>query len=649
MSDTKNTFHEFSIVCGQGGGQPGVFLLELTKNGTLPIKLADFTPFGSALSVYALSLSPKCRYLIAGTRNHIDSRTGGVLKPGVILCWAFEDLLARPGLHYASPPGPIRSLSGFTSAAIKDDGAFLVGRGDGSIALYSMGSGDSHAEIKACASGEVYAVAALGQDKWASLGADGVLRLWGDAGGELRNVWESDAFPTPEKYGALQNLYWSQDQQRLYWGSGDGQVLALDLSHDPPIIHSQQRHHKTVLAAIFHPETQQIVSAGLDDGRLICGKDTDQDEHPHEIDTQSPVVWLWPLTARQVAVACLDGRLQVREINEGSQPLPIAKLPLRSWVGYPAEQAVANRKASATGLMRQILQQADRSIEEHNWHETEAAIDRLMSQGHGIEALMLKGRLYHARQQLLLEYQIWLDIAGLMEDSSLQPVAHYGLGDVLMALQEPVAAAQEFGQAASFQDAFHRLEEARQHPLFGHDDVIHAEISHPDQFIEELEKCDILNREFRSLVVLLGRAANERLYSEQVRAESLVPGLQEELSRNHIPCVFEPETRKLYCGPQQSLRSVTWIRIRPAPGSGAFEYFQYALGLTAGMGSTTLAHYVLFDAGQVESNAPHNHAVADAWNECRHDKRCADWEVKVRTAVERAVKLTGDDADEVFN
>ena len=335
MPETANVFNEASLIVGVGGGSPSLCLLSVSPGSAAPVKLADFSSFGKTLSVYALAASPNLHYLVAATRSHVDRNTGKAVLPGVLLTWDLQALLRQPNLKYNMPPGPIRSLPGFTSVAIKNDGVFLVGTCDGRISLYSLQTGAvPQASAQACSIGEVYAVVALSQDRWASNGADGVLRIWRASGAELQMIWESEPF-VPVKLGALQALYWSEAKQALCWGCGDGQVHWLDLQSLPPRQQSWKAHQGTVLASVWHPETKAVLSGGLDDGKLACWDLGDSANCRFSIDIQAQIVGLWPLIGKRIAVMTIDGRIMTCDLKPEATPFSVVSLCARSWIGYP--------------------------------------------------------------------------------------------------------------------------------------------------------------------------------------------------------------------------------------------------------------------------------------------------------------------------
>ena len=242
----------------------------------------------------------------------------------------------------------------------------------------------------------------------------------------------------------------------------------------------------------------------------------------------------------------------------------------------PVELALAQCQADVQEVRQSLIQKARKDLEGENWRELEDTIESLIQSGHLVEALTLKAKLYRCRGQLLSEYQIWHDLTKIIDSGELHKVVQYGLGDVLLALQEPDLAARAFDAADGFEDVVQRLASVQKHPLFGHPDAVRVFIGQQEPFLGELEKSTVLDKEFRAVVLVRQVPFDKQVFHKDINLKSFATQLENELRSKCLP-----ETRAVYYDPQQPLRTIHWIRVVPQCEGTVPRCFQYALSFLA--------------------------------------------------------------------
>ena len=643
-----------SLLIGTGGGRPGIYMVDVGDGGSPPVQLVNLCDYGfnQALSVYSLSVSENRNYLMASTRNLVQPQTMSVAQPGVLLGWSLPRLLSNPRSAYLAPPGPIRCVSGFTAVSVRDNGFFLAGQGDGRILLFSFHSGASPlAAAVACPSGPVFACTAIPEDRWATIGADGVVRVWRQNGSILNSEWESPKLP-PVRFGAMQSLHWCSQMDILLWGAGDGRVHFANLATDSQYgVSSWSGHRGSVLSAVWHDEAEIVVSVGLEDGYVRGWQIKDPSKPVFECSVGAQLIGACPLLNRRVAMITADGRVLCYELGSNRSFWTVATVMARSWFSFPLESAIADRRIARSQTRRELLRQAERTISEENWGELETIVRKIRSCGHAYEALLLKALLYRKRGQVLLEYKIWKGMTERLPEGELLYAASYGLGDVLLRLNEPDQAIAAFGKAGIFEDAPHRLELAWKHPLVGQQDVVRADIRSLQQMFLELEKKATFDQQFYSLVVILQRRLSDRLWAESISSQFLLARLRERVRSTAISDVsFFAETRKLYLDSTFPLQTVDWIRMKQKASEQIAPYFQYAVSLTKGVEGYSLDQYALFDAASVVGDGS-TMCILDAWERAGGDRILRDWWDTVEDLVKRTVRAlasTGPEDEGLF-
>ena len=637
MNDESMTFDEQSLLVGCGGGSPDICLLNAKEMGAPPRQLCTMADRGRALSVYALDLSPNRTFLAAATRRVVDSKSGEVRLPSVLRVWRFSKLLAGS----QTPDVECLSLAGFSDVTVGDDGSLATAGEDGCIRLYEPGADRPVTTVQACG-GPLFALKHLTNQRWASLGADGVLGIWRLAGQNLEREWESP--PTaPVKTGALQKLAWDPEGKRLFWGDGDGQVRCVEIDGSAPKPYAWSAHRGSVLAMAWHGEAGRLITGGFEDGFIRTWDVSNIPTLLAEQNLHAQIIGLWPMSGSRAAVITAEGKTYLADLDGKTSLRLLTRLPVRSWVGFPMAEIVDAQRQSAQASRQTRIHEIKAAMKKKNWADARARIKQLVDEGHIVESHTLTAHLYRKRGQYLLEYRVWKDMVEKLDEGDLLLSAHYGLGDVLMRLGEPGLAAQEFGLAGEFRDARQRADRAKRHPLFGQSEVIRADSGSHDQFLHELEKCDLLGRQFQSIVMILAEEVNIAYPPEdEMSAEKLADLIRGQAARRGLKGLeCKAERCKVLSTPDRPLADMEWVRIRPVGNKDVGPWIQYALAVHRNDRETTLIAHLVFDPGAIaggpEDVRAWNRRVGELWAAAAKEPAYREWTQHVKTVVENEI------------
>jgi WD40 repeat protein len=200
------------------------------------------------------------------------------------------------------------------------EGAVLIGRSDGTVALWALAGAPRARWIAAGHHGAVHALVRLPGRRAASAGADGLVKVWDLQTGREHLTVRAHA-------GAVHTL-WARPDGRLLTGGSDGRVRLWDERGTPLV--SLAEGGVAVLAVAALPDGR-VVAASEDrqlrlwaaDGRL-GGPLSAPAGTAHTL----PVSQLLPLSTGELVTASLDGTLKVWRLPDGATPGADGAAPL---------------------------------------------------------------------------------------------------------------------------------------------------------------------------------------------------------------------------------------------------------------------------------------------------------------------------------
>ena len=189
--------------------------------------------------------------------------------------------------------GPVRAI-----AVTADGGTAITGSFDSSTILWSLATGEAK-EVLRFHEGQVNAVAALPDGRFATAGSDARIAIWREGQGTPAEVLEGHAAP-------VVSLSVSPDGATLASASWDGTVRLWPLTGGPPRVLSG---HNGNVNAVAYLRDGSLASTGYDGTvRLWPPRDG---EAPRVLTMPAPLNAVVELNDGALAVAGADGRVRV--------------------------------------------------------------------------------------------------------------------------------------------------------------------------------------------------------------------------------------------------------------------------------------------------------------------------------------------------
>jgi len=440
-------------------------------------------------SLYGLSLSPGHRWLAAGSRPKVGSR-GQIITPSMVTVYRLEELwlqgLPEPALHISIQPG-------LCDLDITDKGEIAVACCDGTIRFYSENSSASTTGVLPAHQGTVFAVASVGGDLLSSFGVDGVFKLWDVP--KRACLYRAPACVPPTS-GALMQFAVSHKHRRVYFGCGKGHLHAYDL--DKSRMDIIQAHSGDATAVAWDSAGDRIITGGAHDG-AICIWSADDLSLVSRKQHDKPILGLVVVSEHQTASIDDAGQVALWTTNGAIEKGAIlTEFRARSWAGPNIESFREHKRVETIRLKDELVSGALRNIEAHDYDSARDQIDRLCELGCGSEAALLHAQWFDKQGRLLEELSVFLRIAEQTGPALLGSESRYAYATLCMKLGEPEMAREAFLSADAYRDAEDRASRAEDHPLFGLTpaSTVRADLSEPDDVLQEAKKCSILRKHF---------------------------------------------------------------------------------------------------------------------------------------------------------
>jgi len=607
------------IFTGGGSACPTVMAWSNPIAGAKPRIISEFR---QGYSVYSLAVSPNGQRLAAGT------------KAGLLRVHALDDS------ETSQPPAMLFEVfhpPAIFGLAFCTDDILATGGYDGRIKVWSVSQGDQLGEISAHEDG-VYALCRIGSLVLASIGGDGVMRVWDMD--SLEKKHQGEPFVLPQIH-ALTSLTYSPQSGLLIHPSRNGDLHVYDVGSD-----FEKRlvpaHHGDFCAVAIGCD--HIVTAGAADRTIKVWSAGLQETLAETSSTAGALAVGW-IDERRFMVVSDDVCGQIWTVGDSLQPgARFVGHDLRIAVGIPGH-LMARRRTESTRRWRdgKIAEAKDLMGQPERRGALAAIVDELSHRGFSAESALLLADAARARGQLLRELESRLGvIKGLGQTKAAVP-SLYALGELLVALKDPRLAEEYFRKALALDEGYlaarDRIESLRTNPLRDVYPEKHlrgdlAPTGHVDQ---EIEKSSILDEKFHWRVIFTKvqtTSLDVHLDSEQV-AKAVLDALA-----THGGDVGNGGLRedKLFLG--TVTKDVTWVHVPACEPHGPIAF---ALEIGSSMRGAEIAPYGIFDpsllgiAGDTPSRE-HNMRVKEAWSSYINSSKAKRWLVNAGAVAQKAVR-----------
>ena len=605
------------IFTGGGSTCPVVMAWSNPTAGAKPRIISEFQ---QGYSVYALAVSPNGRRLAAGT------------KAGLLRVYALDDgetSQPPPMLFEVFHPPAIFGLAFCT------DDILATGGYDGRIKVWSVSQGEQLGEISAHEDG-VYALCRIGSLVLASIGGDGVMRVWDMDSLEAKH--QGEPFVLPQIY-ALTSLDYSPQSGLLIHPSRNGDLHVYDVSRDfeKRLVSAHRGNFSAAAIGCDH-----IVTAGAAD-RTIKVWSAGLQETFAETSASAGALAVGWIDERRFMVVSDDVCGQIWTVGDGLQPgARFAGYDLRTTTGIPAD-LMARRRSESTRRWRdsKLAEAKELMGQPERRSELAAIVDELSRRGFSAESALLLADAAKARGQLLWELESRLGlIKGLGETKAAVP-SLYALGELLVALKDPRLAEEYFRKALALDEGYlaarDRIESLQADPLrdIHPERHVRGDLTPTQHVDREIDKSTILDQTFRWRVIFTKvqtASLGVRLHSQQV-SKAVLDALAA-----HGGNVTNGGLRedRLFLG--AVTKDVTWVYVPAREPHGPIAF---ALEIGSNTQGTEIAPYGVFDPSLLgiaadASSREHNTLVKEAWTGYVNSSEGKRWLMNAATVAQEA-------------
>ena len=612
------------IFLGSGGPSPALMMASGPTQNYTPVKIASF-PRG--YSVYALAVSPEGSRLAVGTRA------------GLIHVYSLANY---HGAANSAPLFDIFHYPGVTDLAFCTSEIFASGGRDGKIKVWSLPEKKQLAEINAHQGG-VYSLCRIGSLLLASLGADKALRVWDMD--SLEEKFASEGIDPP-KVPALTCLDYNPASGFLIHPSRSGELYVYDAKKG--FAQKKLPAHNGDFCALACGD-KKVATAGSDDATLkVWSEQLDRVEMQTSLSSGALAVgWVGGETLLTIAA---DGA-QVWSISHSLVPGPrIADTHLRVCQGLPNE-VIAKCNSNADRQWRdgkiEQAQELMSSADPQSQRQLGRVMEELKDRGFSAEAALVLADASRAQDRLLWELESRLAMVRSLKQEEVAVPSLYALADLLAKVREPALAIEYFEQVhrlePDYRDLDHRIAELGSDPLLGisPEDTVRGDLRQPQQVLQEIEKCTILDRYFSWSVIIDTRKVVS--VDTHLEKQTICRTIALELDKL-MPGRHRTDFRKTDLFYSAEVRKVDWVYVSARETELPVAYGLEVRGIT--VGCELVPHAVfdpsLIDVPQSVSHAEHNKLMAATWTKVATSSEVRRWLSDVNSAALRVIqKLRG--------
>ena len=562
-------------------------------------------PFGS---VYALGFSTDERVLGAATRARFNH--GALVVPSSVEVFLVQQDRIR-STNYT-----IFESSGVQALGFLDD-LLLLACGDGSIKLFPFME-KTHEPRRTVQAHEGAVVSLIRAGRTiATLGADGVVKIWDPA--DWTTLQQADPIALPN-HAAMILLAYDPTRERVLWGDGSGTIHTLDVNNGKRT--SNRIHEGDVVAVAYHPDTDQVVTAGLHDNTLNL-----LEPGTHEIQTTrrttDGLLGLVPLT--NGLLACI-GPTCVSFLRLPSlRPIGTSiHVKARSWAG-PSPALHATKKLRERKKQIELLCiEIDDLIKQREFEQAEQRFQQAWD--HDLvefPVMNLLARLYRYQGRYVDELSTLSEIRD-KEGDSLSLGFRYVEAANLQRIGEPTRAAMLFRSLGQFEDASEQALACERDPRYERDSFVRSDLTNTlERVPDEIRKDGLLTQAFTTPTAIV--ASVPKPMSVAVSIDDITRALDAR-SREYAsgPWTIWTERRDLYDG--EVCRPVKWLRIRRERDGHAAASLEAGFTIEVSAVGTTSRGFLLFVPGTPSSDIQEwNERMRARWRELSSDADEREW------------------------
>jgi len=607
-----------------GGGSSGGGEVHIWKDSESFGKPGIFHRNETGKNAFSVAISTNGKYLSAGFQN------------GLIRVWHL------PGLDILQPPPFLfeiyHSLSPVTSLTFLTDDLLLSASSSGKLRITSISEAKHVGQIDAH-QGPICSIVSLGSRVVASLGVDGILKIWDMD--SFRCEYQKHGFYFPQEVRfVFPALAFSGETGHLCCPSRDGRLHIFDL-HSLCRHESFDAHHGSFYAVAACGNC--LATGGFKD-QFVRLWDLKKKALVSELNVQASVTNLCPLGSKKLAAICSNskkaGTIRQFTVPGLKQKIFQGSSSFHSMAAFPPELC-ERLSHEQTDRKKEKLITEIRSLFLYP-EKMQSPLQALTDLGFEDEAVLLQAESAAKRNKPLHELRYLLQIAECLPASQETLPIFRRLAALLEHCREPGLAIDVLERTAGIDGAYEKdLRRLRMHPLFDLDPAItiRLDLAHPTMLAQEMEKNDVLKQLFRWSIVIPSR--DRRIFQvkslhdlnaweHHIREVTIPEGNQIGMARENV-VLFDGQKRT-----STELLIFSNVGLH-APSEDAY----YVLAVKRENGMTLCEAYGIFRPPVLNANddvSACNASVAERYHSLCSQRDMAEWLISVHEIMIRLDK-----------
>ncbi|MCL5808112.1 MAG: hypothetical protein M1418_06140 [Deltaproteobacteria bacterium] len=480
--------------------------------------------------------------------------------------------------------------------------------------------------------GPIGCIVSLGSRIVASLGVDGILKIWDMD--SFRCVYQKPGFHFQrEARFVFPSLAFSEETGHLCCPSRDGRLHLFDLHSQSLCSHEAFDAHKGSFYAVAACG-KYLATGGYKD-QFVRLWDLKGKALVSEFDAQTSVIELCPLGTKKIVAICSSskktGSIRQFTVPDLKQKIFKGNGSFHSMAAFSPELCERLLLEQAAKKKDQLLTEA-RSLLQYP-EKMGPSLQALADLGFEDDAILLQAESAGKRNKPLHELKYLRQIAERIPASPETLPLFRRLAALFEHCCEPGLAVDVLERIAGIDGGCEKdIQMLRMHPLFNLDPTttIRSDLAHPTLLAQEIEKNDILKQLFRWSIVIPSRDRRSftvrslhdlNAWEHHIREVTIAKGNRIEMAREHIV---------LFDG--QKKISTEWLLFSHvglhAPSEGAY----YALAIKSESGMILGEGYGVFRlpvSNTSEDASAYNASVAERYRSMCAQKDIGEWLIHV--------------------
>lgn len=602
------------IVTGAGTSAKGELRIwkNVHKNETGYFLFHDM----KAKGIYAIAISPSGKYMAAGS------------KVGLIRVWPFinQNLTENSTFLFEiyHDLGPVTALTFLTDDLLLSAGV------NGKIRIISISKGTRLRDVDAH-SGGICSLVAMGSKVVASLGHDGIVKIWDMDSISCEFLMEGFIFPR-DSYSLFPVMSFSQETGYLCVPSKDGMLHLLNLRNN--CSHETVNAHQNA----FYATTscgEYLVTGGMHDKKLKIW-DLRKKSLAAELESNASFLRLCSIGKEKVAAVCLDPdktqSLRLFLSSNFRQLGTISNLNLRSMATLPLHSVEDFKEREVAHAKKELIEKARSKI--MNPSQMEPFLKQLAEKGFWAEAKLLQAESAKELDKPLHELGFLLQITKVIELSLATAPIYHRLAELFERLNEPELASYNYLKLKAFSTRVDAsITRVKSHPMFhlNPDKTVRTDISLEKLTVQEMEKDAVLGRSFRWHVIIpirenlgfkIKTLHSIDIWEEYIRLFTSAKGRNVKMAQEDI-VLFDGQRKKEF----------RWLRISEIGLHCPSPYLDYAIEIVNGHVNGN----IIFNPTKINNESHditiHNALLAKAYSSACQERITENWIRAVHEAI----------------